>query len=156
MKKLTIITAISLIVSLFMSCDKDKYHRDRYIGDWDFVTHRSISQDNSGSNMLIRYDTICYTGKISIGNFESMYGTHENSLLIMYTENDEIKAWVGKNNNKNISSISTLSESSSFPHGYFHGNNHVGISYFYFQRVSSEMEVRIWDDIYGTKKKGGK
>ena len=92
MKKITIIIAAILLIMFFiMGCDKDKYHRDRYVGDWDFVTRSEWYQTDSisGKYVLIGCDTIYYLGTIT-------YGDTENSLIIQYTENDKAKILINK------------------------------------------------------------
>ena len=84
MKKITIKTAaIILLLFLIMGCDK--YHRDRYTGNWDFVTKRNIYTFDGSEYVFDRSDTIYYSGKITSGNLE-------NQIIINYTENDEITA----------------------------------------------------------------
>ena len=70
---------------LFMGCDK--YHRDRYTGDWDFVTEKNQYKYNV--NEPIKSDTIYYFGKIYHGN-------DENTLIIQCTENDKVPTSVDK------------------------------------------------------------
>jgi hypothetical protein len=119
MKKLTTIAAATLlIIFLMMSCDKDKYHRDRYIGDWDFVTKinyfKSVN-DNAIGIILEKSDTIYYLGKIT-------YGTFENDILIQYTDNDEIFAYID-NDKKTL-----WTEAYPFPKspsGFFEENNKI-------------------------------
>jgi len=61
MKRITItLIAITLIMFLIMGCDKDKYHRDRYIGDWDFVTVTITQIENDSGWKIVNRDTIYY------------------------------------------------------------------------------------------------
>jgi len=85
--KTTLVTAIVVLLLFFAGCDK--YHRDRYIGDWNFVTERhTFMEDDLGYYEKVKIDTIYYTGKIT-------HGTLENELIIQYTENNEILVHIG-------------------------------------------------------------
>ena len=80
MKKITkILTTIAAILLLFSGCKKDDI-RDKYIGDWDFVTEKTRY-----NNIPLESDTIYYLGKISLGNLNE-------ELVIKFTQDDEIIA----------------------------------------------------------------
>jgi len=84
MKKITkIITATAVILLLFGGCKKDDI-RDKYTGDWDFITEKATyEQDDLNNYELVRKDTVYYSGKINLGNLE-------DQLIIQFTENDEV------------------------------------------------------------------
>jgi len=94
MKKIAITFAAATVVILLLFTGCDKYHRDRYIGNWDFVTEKSQLQYDS--NELIKSDTIYYSGKIYSGN-------DDNTLIIQCTKNDRVPAYI---DNKGILWIS--------------------------------------------------
>jgi len=97
MRKIIItLIAITVLLLFFTSCDK--YHRDRYTGTWEFETKQLYYNrcdtntppcDNPPFGNLIKKDNIYYTGKITLGS-------GDNALIIQYTENDKIEAWVDK------------------------------------------------------------
>ena len=91
MKKITLplVAAIVIILFFFTSCDK--YHRDRYTGTWDFVTEMVYYNEGETPSeyLVIKRDTIYYTGKISMGNYE-------NQLIIKYSESDEVFTGIDK------------------------------------------------------------
>jgi len=131
MKKIAIITAIILVMLIIMGCDKDKYHRDRYIGDWDFVTEKTTFIGYE----VVKVDTIYYLGKITPGQCS------EIELIIQYTENDEFIGYVDKDGT--ISRYCGLG--ALCRNGSFEGKNKVNFA--------------TWDhdwnhSIIGTKKKG--
>jgi len=143
MKKLTttITAATVAILLLFTGCDK--YHRDRYIGNWDFVTEmRFCNFDGSGNFIVEKRDTIYYTGTISLGNLE-----HE--LIIQYTENDKIIASI---DDKGTSLWTNYDPGPSTPSGYFENKNIIRL----FLRYPDEYYDQIVHNVYCTKKKGGK
>ena len=77
MNRITITMAVAAILLLFfMGCDK--YHRNRYVGDWDFVTE-IIHMQYLNDWKEVGRDTIYYSGKIEI---------YKQGLTIQYTEND--------------------------------------------------------------------
>jgi len=136
MKKLTTITAIILIMFLIEGCDKD--YRDRYTGDWDFVTE--ISYMNSRLELLDS-ETVCYSGKIAPGSSES-------EIIIQYTENDKVTAWIDSNG----SSIWT-DGAIKYPNGWFDKKGTMYLSFL----VYLQHDGAIGHTIRGTKiKKGGK
>ena len=91
MKKLTttITAATVAILLLFTGCDK--YHRDRYIGNWDFVTGIERYQLDSITEkyVLIGCDTIYYLGTVTNGKYE-------NYLLVEYIENHYEEVMIDK------------------------------------------------------------
>ncbi len=85
------IVLVNIILSLFFTgCEKDV--RDKYVGDWNFVTIEEIYRGGESSRDLIRIDTVYYAGTIKYGNFE--YGG--DGLLIQCTEQDSIPVIVTK------------------------------------------------------------
>jgi hypothetical protein len=92
MKKtmITSVAAILFIMFLIMGCDKDKYHRDRYTGSWDFVTEKCIKKYEDHVLVELINDTIYYSGVISCGSAD-----HE--LIIQYTQSDTLVTFINKN-----------------------------------------------------------
>lgn len=92
-KNLTKIMFANLILLLFFAgCDK--YHRNRYVGDWDFVTLKAICiYDDFGELMEIKRDTVFYSGNIKCGD------EYENELIIQYTVTDVLHASIEYNAN---------------------------------------------------------
>lgn len=89
MKKITITLAAATVAILLLFTGCDKYHRDRYVGYWDFVTEKRTYSDDFE---IIKRDTINYLGKISNGKYE-------NEIIIHYTNNDEITIHVDTKGN---------------------------------------------------------
>jgi hypothetical protein len=88
MNKVKLIVAAIGILLFFAGCDK--YHRNRYVGDWDFVTERIFYNKDTNSEYYIieqERDTVYYSGKIKLGSAE-------NRIIIKYTENDEVNTWL--------------------------------------------------------------
>ena len=136
MKKIAIITAIvAIILPSFTGCDK--YHRDRYIGDWDFVTKSEHYQMVLGKRELVGCDTIYYLGKIT-------YGEYENHLIIQYTENHYDDAVIDK-----YGKIYTLCPGARCECGKFEGEDSVHFNKGWVTPDNPEY-------IVGTKRKGGK
>ena len=82
MKKIaTTIAAIILVIFFIMSCEKDKYHRDRYIGDWDFITEVITQEYDDSEWKIVNRDTVYYSGTIA-------YGSSEDQLRIQYVEKE--------------------------------------------------------------------
>jgi len=114
MKKVRLILATTLTVLLcFTGCDKDI--RGKYVGDWEFVTEIDSNQFDYDLYkwILLGFDTISYSGKI-------IYGEHNDELIIQYTEQNEVTAWVNHNGNLWTSVYRTSTRSR---HGYFEETN---------------------------------
>jgi len=137
MKKLaTTATVILLIIFLIMGCDK--YHINRYIGDWDFIVEKGFLYQEKG---FIGIDTIYYSGKI-------MSGYHERVIIIKYTEDDEIGAYVDDDGGLHNS---TQCYSGKYPFGDFSEKNkkvHFGILW------DEGQDTQRATQVIGTKKKG--
>jgi len=132
MNRVTLVLATSIILLLFFTgCDK--YHTNRYIGDWDFVT---IKHDT------IKSDTIYYSGKISLGNYE-------NALIIQYTKDDEIAATLIENRDIVIPKYNCAKGVCT--HGKFEEKNKMNLSFGWTYGGG-----KSWShNIVGTKKKKG-
>jgi len=90
MKKITL-TLVATVVILFFFTGCDKYHRDRYTGTWEFVTEKNFYIGRYDTGLVeIKRDTIYHLGIISLGNYE-------NNIIIQYTENDTINAYLDQN-----------------------------------------------------------
>jgi hypothetical protein len=81
-----ILTIGVIILLSFLSCDK--YHRNRYVGEWDFVTERiyynlDSNEPYSNPSIEMKRETTLYLGKITLGN-------HEGSIHIQYSDNNKI------------------------------------------------------------------
>jgi hypothetical protein len=148
MKKLTTTLAIIAILLLsFTSCDK--YHRDRYIGTWDFVTTKTLLQYDSGKYVPIESDTIYYTGKIIPENLEY-------ELIIQFTEDEEIRTSLTKEGELWQSYPTSYHTCAKCPLGSFEKKNIIGLHFYTFGLPSSDEYIKTYD-INGTKrKKGGK
>lgn len=120
-----------------MGCDK--YHRDRYIGDWDFVTNKCTYVYNNDLQEWspIEYDTIYYTGKIAPGNLEY-------ELIIQYTNNDIIDAHIDEDGTTLWTDAYPCARCSS---GSFEKKNKV-----YLNLVFNKQDKKINDHINGIKK----
>ena len=125
-KNIVIFFTTVIILFFFAGCEKE--HRNKYVGDWEFVTEKCTRKNNE----IVKRDTVYYSGKISLGN-------SENSLIVQYTESDELEMYVDKDGTlSHYCGLGSLCE-----HGNFEGKNKV-----YFA---------IWDqgyinDVIGTKK----
>jgi len=146
MKKITLSLAIAIVILLFFSgCDKDI--RDKYIGDWDFITEfkteKCIYFDGYLHELeIIREDTIYFSGKIILGN-------SENELLFHYTQNDDISTFINKNGGIYVPDYPC--PGSACTRGNFEGNNKV---YLYFGwNYGDSIQSQ---SIIGTKKGGKK
>jgi len=129
----------------FTGCKKDEYYRDRYIGNWDFVTERTILQydSNTGNYVRIGDDTIYYLGKIISGNLDY-------ELIIQFTENDEIILAVADKKG-------TLCLPLPNPYRSFHGSSIGGFEKkdkIFLENIyrNHEIDVRILYSVKGTKK----
>jgi len=138
MKKLTIITAIILIMFLIMGCDK--FNPDKYIGDWDFVTITEHYQTDSisGEWMLIGCDTVYYLGAITYYSFAG----YDRYVKIQYTENNYQEVGIDKHGNINI----TCEKGASVKCGAFEGEDRVQ-----FKLLCDNYPDRVY--ITGTKRK---
>ena len=110
MNRITITMAVAAILLLFfMGCDKDI--RNRYTGDWEFVTKIDSSQFDYELNKWIPLGyVISYSGKI-------IHGKNNDELIIQYTAQNEVTVWVNHNGNlwTSVYPISTGGDR----HGYF-------------------------------------
>jgi len=141
MKKITLTLAATIIIMFFSGCDK--YHRDRYTGTWDFVTE--MVYYNEGENpyeyVVIKRDTIYYTGKISMGNYE-------NQLIIKYSESDEVFTGIDKDGY-----IGHKTAIQNGPCGKFESKNKMHLTLRWGQYVPFEGDTDYrFDYIIGTKK----
>jgi hypothetical protein len=131
----TLVTSL-IILSLFSACDK--YHIDRYVGDWEFMTIESRMQFNTSGGIIWREsDTIYYSGQIIAGD-------KEQDILIKYTENDLLSSFIDTEGE--IYLYDYPCAGGYCARGRFEENNKVNIAY-------------GWDDnwshiIVGTKQKG--
>ena len=109
-----ILAAITIILLFFTSCDKDI--RNRYTGDWEFVTKiDSVQFDYDSNNWIsLGFDTISFFGKI-------IRGEHNDELIIQYTEQNEVTVWVNHNGNL-WTSVYTIAGVDN-RHGYFEEKN---------------------------------
>jgi len=149
MKNITLTLLTAIVLLIFTGCDK--YHRNKYVGDWDFVTERSTTKRDNLLFEIIEENrsVIYYSGKISLGN-------SENELLIKYTEDDEIIAWLEQNSNE-IYTFSEASFTGKYPSGKFDGKNNMQIYFSWFKKGNEGVHIiGCADCINGTKKKGGK
>ncbi|MCL2313023.1 MAG: hypothetical protein FWC41_11155 [Firmicutes bacterium] len=146
MKKNTIQLA-TIIIILFFFCGCGKYHRDRYIGTWDFVTERVFSEYDEKENVVIELnrDTIYYVGTISLGNSEGY-------LLIEYSENEDVLVWLDEDGYM----YTHLGSIFGYSSGLFDSNKKMHLTL----RWSEFTDLGFYDTkrchISGTKKKGGK
>ena len=145
MKKLTITIAIVAIILLsFIGCDK--YHRDRYIGNWEFVTEKCIYkyEYNGDSSVLVvlKKDTVYYLGVISCGNLE-------RELTIQYTQNDEVEAYIDQTGGIYLPAFPCAG--CNCKRGNFDKENKMNLDFGWDSQNSSEAH-----HIVGIKKKGDK
>ena len=118
MKKNTLTLVIATVVILFFFTGCDKYHRNRYTGTWDFVTER-VYYNAIGSDVEKR-ETVYYKGKIIKSESENL----ENGLLIQYTAENEVYAWVEKNEDKIVYLYTLNGEfAGKYPSGKIDDNN---------------------------------
>jgi hypothetical protein len=132
MKKITITFAAATVAILLLFTGCDKYHTNRYIGDWDFVTEKKTFHHEE----IIKRDTIYYIGKIR-GNNEW--------LTIQYTESDENLFQIDKEGN-----IYYICGGGYCIFGNFEGENKVS-----FRILDYKNDGRV-HKVIGVKKKGGK
>ena len=142
MNRVTLIL-VSILILLFFFVSCDKYHRNRYVGDWEFVTKRSYE------GVFEKSETINYSGKIRFGN-------SDNEIFIKYTENDEISAWLEEmDNHMYIHTLSRASYGGKYSSGSFDDKNNMSIYYSYRTATDSNginiIDI-IGDKITGTKK----
>jgi hypothetical protein len=131
-----ILVASIIILSIFSACDK--YHIDRYVGDWEFMTiikqTKNIDNDTAIS---IGCDTIYYLGKISSLN-------SENELIVHFTENENIKLTLDVD--KNLwSDITPYSTCAQCPAGYFKNVDKIILN---FYKVTFDKEDRVYHTYY--------
>jgi len=88
MKKITLNLLVAAVIVLFLFTGCDKYHRDRYTGTWEFTTEM-VYFNNLPDPIILKRDTVYYMGEICLENTES-------GIIIKYTVNDEISAWLDK------------------------------------------------------------
>jgi len=151
MKKLaTTATAIILIVFLIMGCEKD--YRDKYTGEWDFMTEKYIYGhkyvDGVTELVLLKDDTVYYSGKITLGNAEDACGNAE--FIIQYTPNDEVVVYVSKSGGINVP-IDLCAKGCT--RGNFKGKDKMNLSFRWGGEYPDGVETH---KIVGTKKKGDK
>ncbi|NLJ81889.1 MAG: hypothetical protein GX330_02025 [Bacteroidales bacterium] len=113
MKNLKLAITVAILL-FFSSCEKDR--RNKYIGDWDFVTEKLTQTYSNSGWEIVESDTIYYLGKVSCGEYESC-------LIIQYTENDIIDVSIDKFGN-----IFTICPGGSCKCGNFEGENKVHFS----------------------------
>ena len=146
MKKIKITLAVvtgAMMLLFFTGCEKT-FDRNQCIGDWDFVTHKSLYDE--ALYVYLSDTTIYYTGQISLGDTE-------NELIIKYTENNEI---IVKTTPKgDLYAPTTHSPPcpgvGPSPNGYFEGENKLHLTPDYRVGISHRED----HNIIGTKKKGG-
>jgi hypothetical protein len=124
MNRTTLVLSSIVTTLLFLSsCDKDI--RNRYTGDWEFLTKIDSAQFDYEINEWIQlgFDTIAYFGNIT-------QGKNNDELIIRYTEQNEVTAWVNHNGNiwTPIYSTSTGSR-----HGYFEEKDKIYLNLSYFK-----------------------
>ena len=93
MKKIKLTIATTAILLLFFTgCDKDI--RNKYIGDWEFITKIDSAQFDYDLNdwIPLGFDTISYFGKITRGKYN-------DELIIQYTKQNEVTVWINHNGN---------------------------------------------------------
>jgi hypothetical protein len=111
MKKMNFILFLALITFILFSCEKDLFdYRNKYLGHWIFVSKKTVDYADTSKVDIIESNT--YRGTIK-------YGEEDNSLLLQYTETNQISIGVNKDG------IIT----SSYPD-------------FYFGHASGEFETR--------------
>ena len=146
--KAIIISLVSMVILLFFSgCDK--YHRNKYIGSWYFITERIYYNEDYNSTALIevKRDTVYYIGKITLGNYDS-------DLTFKYTDKDEVVIWIDED--ENISSRAGYMFG-KYPSGEFKSKNKLYLELRWGQYVPFEGENDFrFDYIHGSKKKGDK
>jgi|GEM_PF-1240754 len=113
MNRIRIIATTLTVLLFFTGCDK--YHRNKYTGDWDFVTEIVQCQYLDGWKEIER-ETVYYAGKISSG-------TYENELIIQYTENDIERVSIPDTKSTGIYSKNGLGNSKGATSGSFEGEN---------------------------------
>jgi len=152
MKNLTIIIVATTILLLFFAgCDK--YHRNRYVGDWEFVTERTFYNriDNSYDFEGAKTETIYYLGKISKDN------EYDEYLTIRYDEYDEVTVLLEKIDKKVFLRSGLGATAGKYPCGEFEDKDKVSLML--YRGIFSPMKYpydRSIEYIVGTKKKGGK
>ncbi|MDL2297111.1 hypothetical protein LJC68_06510 [Bacteroidales bacterium OttesenSCG-928-B11] len=141
MKKNKIIPIIIFALSLCIGC---KDIGDKYTGDWDFVTVRSLLDYDY---VEIEKKTIHYSGKISPGDYE-------NRVIIQYTENDAIGATISKEEDYIcIYSNSLASYGGKYASGSFPEKDKIDMVYSKQHFDSNgHSDGIIYDYINGTKK----
>ena len=141
----TILATTAIMLLFVTGCDK--YHRNRYVGDWDFVTERVFYIDtNSYEFVETKRDTVYYSGKIS-------YGQHENQLIIKFTENDdEIYVYTGTDGDLWLSYPSVYMTCARCPVGSFEEKDKISLKYFYGDKDG----IRNLYHVEGAKTKGCK
>jgi len=148
MKKITFCLATTIVL-LFLFSGCDKYHRDRYIGTWEFVTEKyKYIPDIYGYLEKKEYDTtFYYSGKISIGQ-------DENFLIIKYTEKDEITVGIDKDGY--IGYPCPLSYGGKYTTGKFESKNQMYLEFDWKKYTQLEngdyYGVGEFYKIFGTKK----
>jgi len=146
MKKNTTILVSTIVVMLFFFTGCDKDIRDRYTGTWKFETKKClyIFDEELQAWVPTQKDTIYFLGKISPGS-------SERELIIQFSENEEISAYVSKNGDLGLKYPAEYNVCHKCRLGHFMKQNKIYLDFYQFNgNIVNDYHV------YGTKKKGGK
>jgi len=136
--RLTLVVATVVILFFFSGCDKDI--RDKYTGDWEFVTEKQWQTYKGGVIITTKCDTLYYTGSITSGSSE-----HE--LLIQYTKSDVITTFIDKKGGIYVPSCPCAGYACT--RGDFEGENRMNLHFGFNWDYQENREVH---KIVGTKK----
>ena len=152
MKKNTLPLVIATVVILFFFTGCDKYHKNSYIGTWEFVTERTLYDASSLPPYVpIEINTFVHLGTINLGD-------KEDALMIKYSENDEIRVWFddyadGRGSYTKKTLWSLKSPCPRCPSGEFESRNKINLRLlgnFYCDNEGNI--ILISENINGTKK----
>jgi hypothetical protein len=142
----TLVTSL-IILSLFSACDK--YHIDRYVGDWEFTTIKStIVYNNMHEIVEETVDTIYYLGNIS--------GVSENDIIVRFTENENIKLSLSTDKSLWVNFGPIYGTCHRCPAGHFEKNDKISLNF--NSSTSNEIQglTTYLYSVQGFKQKGGK
>jgi len=111
MNRIRIIATTLTVLLFFTGCDK--YHRNNYVGDWEFVTKKLVYKRVDNGIEILKCDTIYYSGKISSGS-------NDKELVFQYTEGDKVSAYLDIEGFLYVTPCGAIGSN-----GYFEGNSKV-------------------------------
>jgi hypothetical protein len=145
----TLVTSL-IILSLFSACDK--YHIDRYVGDWEFVTEKStIIRNNMHEIIEETEDTIYHSGAIHL--------VSENVLDVQFTKNETIRLILDPDKSLWVAFPTSYGTCHRCPAGHFEKNDKISLEFHLTTSTNDHGYLTHYAYLYyvqGFKQKGGK